>query len=306
MSKPHFNVYGIGQCALDFLGKINDYPPVDAKCEFTDLAVQDGGPVATALVALQRWGYSCAFSGITGDDIYGSQIRESLSSEGVNISGLKLRKNSGSQVAFAMANPKTGERNIFWRRATGTDLLVNEIDADLLKQCSLYHTDGFFAEASTAACKIARNHGILNCVDAGSMRPGMLDLAENCNFFIASEPFAKSFAPDCSPQETCYKLAELGADVVAVTLGDQGYVAVADGELIQGQAYKMDTIDTTGCGDLFHAGFIYGILKKWPVSECLDFGAWAAAMVSRYLGGRKGIPTLAEIEKYRNELKRTS
>jgi len=302
MNKSTFDVYGIGQCALDFLGIIESFPARNSKCEFTDLVVQGGGPVATALVALQRWGYNCAFSGIIGADEYGKQILDSISSEGVDISNVKVRENAGSQVAFAMAEPVTGNRTIFWRRPTGPGLTPEEIDTELLKNIRLFHTDGIFPEASVAACIKARESGVLVSIDAGSMRPGMLDLAKNCNYFIASETFAGTFAPKSSPRDTCFKLAEMGPEVVAVTLGDQGYIALANGNLIHGQAYKMSTIDTTACGDLFHAGFVYGILQDWPVRECLDFASWAAAMVSRFLGGRKGIPDLSEIKNYRKKL----
>ncbi len=299
MNKSAIDVYGIGQCALDYLGIIESFPAPDSKCEFTNLVVQGGGPVATALVALQRWGYNCAFSGIIGADDYGKQILDSISSEGVDISNVKVREHAGSQVAFAMAEPATGNRTIFWRRPTGPDLTIDEIDTGLLKNSRLFHTDGIFPEASVTACIKARESGVLVSVDAGSMRPGMLDLAKNSNFFIASETFAGAFAPKSSPREICFRLAEMGPEVVAVTLGDQGYIALANGDLIQGQAYKMSTIDTTACGDLFHAGFIYGILQKWPARACLDFASWAAAMVSRFLGGRKGIPDLTEIKNYR-------
>ena len=299
MNKSAIDVYGIGQCALDYLGIIESFPAPDSKCEFTNLVVEGGGPVATALVALQRWGYNCAFSGIIGADDFGKQILDSISSEGVDTSNVKVRENAGSQVAFAMADPATGTRTIFWRRPTGPDLTTEEIDTELLKNIRLFHTDGIFPGASIAACTKARESGVLVSIDAGSIRPGMLDLAENCNYFIASETFARAFAPKSSPRETCFRLAEMGPEVVAVTLGDQGYVALAHGELIHGKAYKVATIDTTACGDIFHAGFVYGILQDWPVRECLDFASWAAAMVSRFLGGRKGIPDLTEIKDYR-------
>ena len=305
MENSNINIYGIGQCAWDFLGKIDTFPPANSKCEFTDLVVQGGGPIATALVALQRWGYICAFSGVTGDDEYGHQIIHSISSEGVDITGVKIRKNAGSQVAFSMAEPETGNRTIFWRRPTGSDLSPDEIETTLFKKIKLLHTDGIFSHASLSAASLARKHKVPVSVDAGSLRPGMLELAQISNFFIASETFAKQYAPENSPDDTCRKLAELGPEVVAVTVGERGYVAIADGNLIKGKAYKSDTIDTTGCGDLFHAGFIYGILQKWPVRQCLDFGAWAAAMVSRSLGGRDSIPDHSAIKQYKIEHKIT-
>lgn len=71
-------VYGLGQCSLDYIGKIKSYPPADSKCEFTGLVIQGGGPVATALAALSRWGITCALAGVVGDDPFGHQIRAGL------------------------------------------------------------------------------------------------------------------------------------------------------------------------------------------------------------------------------------
>jgi ribokinase len=304
MQNPAIDIYGIGQCALDYLGIIDNYPPANSKCEFHNLIVQGGGPVATALVALQRWGFTTAFSGVLGDDEYGRQILNSISGEGVDISNVKVRRNTGSQVAFSMAEPTSGERTIFWRRPTGAYLTENEIDYDLIQNCRLVHTDGFFPEAALAAAKHAKSSGIPVCIDAGSLRPGMLELARHCNYFITGEPFARSFAEDAKPEDVCYKLKALGPDVVAVTLGDKGYVALFENRLVHGSAYHVDTIDTTGCGDIFHAGFIYGILHEWPFAACFDFAAWAAAQVSRHLGGRTGIPDKAGIVNYKKNIKK--
>ena len=67
-------------------------------------------------------------------------------------------------------------------------------------------------------------------------------------------------------------------------------MALVEGRLIERPAYKVEAVDTTGCGDVFHAGFIYGLLQGWKIEKSLDFAAWAAAMVSLKLGGRAGIP----------------
>jgi sugar/nucleoside kinase (ribokinase family) len=58
----------------------------------------------------------------------------------------------------------------------------------------------------------------------------------------------------------------------------------------------MDTLDTTGCGDVFHAGITYGVLGGWDLKRSLDFAAWAAALVSTKLGGREGIPAAKDYE----------
>jgi len=85
--------------------------------------------------------------------------------------------------------------------------------------------------------------------------------------------------------------------VVGVTLGEAGYVAMAGKKWIEKKAYKVHAVDTTGCGDVFHAGVIYGLVHGWNAEKSLDLGAWAAAQVSLQLGGRSGIPKLEALQK---------
>lgn len=292
MEKRNFKVSGLGQCCLDYIGKIASYPPPDTKCEFSDMVIQGGGPVATALVALSRWGVSCAFAGVLGDDQFGAMIKLSLDDEGIDTGGILVRKGFDSQFAFIAAEPGVGNRTIFWRRPTGPALSPDEIDYRMIRNARVFHTDGIFTEASLAACKAAKEAGVQVVVDAGSLREGMLELARLSDYFLASATFAEALVGEDKPMNACIKLAELGPRVVGVTLGPKGYVFLDRGRMIRRPAYPVAAVDTTGCGDVFHAGFIYGLIEKWNVDKCFDFAAWAGAMVSLKLGGRTGIPTL--------------
>jgi ribokinase len=283
-------VYGLGQCCIDYLGRIETFPPPDSKCEFTDLVVQGGGPVATALVPLARWGMSCALAGVVGDDRFGTLIRQSLEQEGIGTEGLLTRESGESQFSFVVADPGLGRRTLFWRRPTGSPPTAEEVDHDLLRRAEVFHTDGLFPEASLATAKTAKDAGVPVVVDAGSVREGRLELARLSDHFIAGEPFARSFAGDADPLEVCRRVAELGPSVVGVTLGARGYVALAEGVEIERPAYQVEAVDTTGCGDIFHAGYTYGLLSGWSVDKRLDFGAWAASRVALKLGGRTAIP----------------
>lgn len=295
MAEPHPQVYGLGQCCLDYIARIDSYPLPDEKCEFFEMAVEGGGPVANALVALSRWGVSCAFAGVVGDDLFGGMIRTSLAEEGIDTSGVLVREGFDSQFAFIVAEPGIGRRTIFWRRPTGPPPVVDEIDYNTIRRAKVLHADELFTDATVAACKAARDAGVQVVVDAGSLRDGMLQVARLSDYYLASEPFAMALTGDDRPLDACRKLAEVGPRVVCVTLGRKGYVALAGGRVIERPAYNVEAIDTTGCGDIFHAGVTYGVVRGWAVEKCLDFGAWAAAMVSRRLGGRAGIPTAREI-----------
>jgi sulfofructose kinase len=297
MRERIFEVYGLGQCPLDYLGEIDAYPPSDTKCEFTGLVIEGGGPTATSLVALSRWGVSTAFAGIVGDDDFGAVIRQLLEKEQVDTSGVLVRKGSDSQFAFIVAEPGMGTRTIFWRRPTGPPLGPDELDYDIIKSAKVVHTDCLYLDASLAACKAARQAGGRVVADAGTLREGTIDLARHSDYFVVSQTFARAFVGHDNPLEACRKLAEFGPGVTGVTLGAEGYVALVHGRVIARPAYAVEAMDTTGCGDAFHAGITYGVIQGWDAEKSLDFGAWAAAMVSRKLGGRAGIPTFKEVKE---------
>jgi sulfofructose kinase len=304
MPKKTFEVFGLGQCCLDYLAPVEAYPPSDSKCELSKILIQGGGPTATALVALSRWGVNCAFAGVVGDDSFGSMIRTSLAEEGVDVGGLIERKSAESQFAFIVAEPGVGHRTVFWRRPTGEPPQPDEIDFEVLRSASVFYTDGLLIEAALSSAREAKAAGVPVVVDPGSLREGMIDLARTSDYFVASEKFARELLgvhptgkqplDDAAVEEACRKIADLGPAVAGVTLGPKGYVALDRGKLIRRPAYQVAAVDTTGCGDVFHAGLAFGVVRGWSTEKSLDCGAWAAAMVSRELGGRLGIPRMPE------------
>lgn len=290
-----YDVFGLGQCSLDYVGTFDVYPAADSKQEFHGMIIQGGGPVATALVALSRWGLRCCFTGVIGDDGFGNAIRSSLEEEEVDVGGLLVRKGESSQFAFIIAEPATGRRTILWRRPTGGALEPDEVDSERLTRSKILHTDGLFIEAALHAAAVARRAGLRVVVDAGTLREGMLELASFADAFIASETFARALAGDDDPLEICRRLAALGPSLTGVTLGPAGYVALHGERIIQKPAHRVTVLDTTGCGDVFHAGVTYGLLRGWDPGKSLDLANWAAAAVSTRPGGRTGIPSLSEL-----------
>ncbi len=287
-------VFGLGQCCIDYIGIADRYPDADAKCELLEMVEEGGGPVANAMVALARWGTRCFFTGVVGDDDFGCKILESLDREGIGTRGFLVRSGSASQFAFILAVPKTGSRTVFWRRPTGAPPKPEEIDFATLRQSKILYTDGLFTEASLAACRAAREAGVKVVVDGGTLREDSLDIARLSDCFIVSQSFAQDLIGEDRPLDACRRLAEFGPSVVGVTLGAKGSVVLHRGRIIEQPAFKVEGVDTTGCGDIFHAGYTYGLLRDWGVEQCLRFASWAAAEVSMKIGGRAGIPRLED------------
>ncbi len=281
-----YEVFALGQCVLDRLGVIPRDPGWDNKQEIAELTEQCGGPAATATVALARWGRKAAFAGVVGDDAAGRAIAADLEKEGV-MPLLLERAASESQFAFVAIEQGTGRRKIYWRRATGAAPGADELD---WPRARVFLTDGLYRAPSIAAAARAD----LVVVDAGTLRDGTEAMIPHADVFVASQSFAEAFASDGQPTTALRRLRELGVAVAGVTLGEHGYLASFGETWLERPAHAVDAIDTTGCGDLFHAALVEGALASWPWERTFDFAAWVGAQGATAVGGRAGIPDRAD------------
>lgn len=292
-------VTGIGQCSLDYLALVDSYPDADTKKEILEWHEQGGGPVATALVALSRLGVKCSFHGVAGDDDAGDKIRRSLVEEGVDVSGLVTRRASSSQVAFIAVEKETGRRTIFWKRPAGGPLRREELGAGFLEGSGMLLLDGLMPEVSLYAAEQAQKHSVPVMLDAGRMRPGMIELARLSDYVVGSEEFARDLGLEPTRETLFREREKLGVKVLTITLGRRGSVTVASqGEYFDTPAFKIGAVDTTGAGDVFHGGYIYGLLRGWDLGETLTFASALAALKCTKVGGRAGIPKLDEVMKF--------
>jgi sulfofructose kinase len=288
-------VAGIGQCCLDHLTVIDIYPGVDTKNEVFKWIEQAGGPVATALAALSRLGISCKFYGITGDDYAGEKIKHSLIYEGINVSRLIKRENSVSQLAFIVIEKGTAKRTIFWKRPSGVPLRKEEIGNNFLKGINFILLDGLMKDVSLYAAKKAKSLNIPVMLDAGKVRPGMLKIARLSDYVVASEEFVKELGWDINAKVLHKEKEKLGVKVITVTLGERGSITVAEDQMFQIPAFKVKAVDTTGAGDVFHGGYIYGLLQGWNLKDTVIFASALAAIKCKKIGARAGIPRLNEV-----------
>jgi len=125
--------------------------------------------------------------------------------------------------------------------------------------------------------------------------PRSEELISKVDFLITSANFPPDFTGIADPIESLLALRDYCDGFLAVTLGAQGAMAVVGNECIRFPAFKVHAVDTTGAGDIFHGGFIYGLLQNWPLERIISFANAAAGLNCTHLGARSGIPPLAEI-----------
>lgn len=300
-------VVGIGQCSLDHLFVIDSFPEPDTKKEVLEWTIAGGGPVATALASLSRLGIACSFHGIIGDDEGGRKIADSLISENIDISGLLVRPGACSQTAFIAVEQGSGKRTIFWKRPSAGPLLPGELQEGFLDSADLILVDGLMTEVSLHAAQAAKKRNIPVMLDAGKLREGMPELAQICDYVVCSAEFAGEFTrsdPSSDPEGAVLAMKPFGAKAVTITLGDQGSITLCENAVFRTPAFRVNTVDTTGAGDVFHGGYIYGLLQKWPIREVVRFASAFAALKCRALGGRAGIAKLEEVHSLLKEERR--
>ncbi|NIQ93709.1 MAG: sugar kinase, partial [Desulfuromonadales bacterium] len=141
--------------------------------------------------------------------------------------------------------------------------------------------------------------GVTTVLDGGTLRPGAERLLPYIDHPVVSERFALALAEGDGVETALERLLALGGRAATVTRGALGSVTLTDkGERIDQPAFDVDPTDTTGCGDVFHGGYIYGLLQDWPLPRTLRFAAACAALKTREIGGRAAIPRRDEVERF--------
>src|SRR4030042_6223504 len=285
-----FDVVGMGLNAVDFLCLLPEFPASNSKMEIRRFEKSGGGQVATAMVALSRWGVKTKYIGKVGDDELGGFSLNSLRQEGVEVSSVITEPNATNQFATIIVEGASGERTILWNRDKRLMYREGELRKEEICSGKLLHLDGHDIHAALQCARWAKEEGIPTIVDLDKGEPLTSELIKKIDFVITSSRFPTLFQGISDQKKAFFELQNHTHGFLCTTLGREGAVALMKGGIFRIAGFKINTVDTTGAGDVFHAGFIYGLLQNWEVREILRFANAVAALKCRDIGGRRGIP----------------
>jgi sulfofructose kinase len=288
---------GIGLNATDTLIRVPHFPAFDSKVQVLASAILPGGQAASAAVACRRWGLRSRYIGKIGDDAAGRMQRQELAREGVEAYLIEV-PSCASQLAFIVVDQSSGERTILWQRDARLDLQPDELPMPWITSARLIHVDGHPCAPAAAAAHWARASGAMVTADLDSVYPGVEALLQCVDFLISSRDFPARLTGAENLFDSLPEIARrFGCKVAGATLGREGVLAWDGNEFHYSPAFRVDTVDTTGAGDIFHAGFAYALLHDFLLPRALEFSCAAAALNCTALGARGGIRPLAEIEQ---------
>jgi sulfofructose kinase len=292
-----FDVVGLGLNSIDHLCVVTRHPRLDSKQQLVTYDVQPGGQVPTALVALQRWGLRTAYAGGFGDDPGGVLSRAALGAEGVDISATVVRPHVRQQVSVILVDETSGERSVLWEHLPELVLRGDEVSLEVAAAGRALLLDAVDLRAAIVAARHAKAHDVLTVLDTDTPAPGIDELLRLTDVLIVGAEFPGRLTGLSDLRAALRAAAQHGPWFVGVTLGPGGALALVHGEFHYVPAFHVVAVDSTGAGDIFHAGSIYGLLHGWSALDTLRFAAAAAALKCEQLGGRPGIPTLERAKR---------
>ena len=289
----------MGLCALDFLNVLPHYPASNEKTNVVESRIQGGGPVPTAVFALAAYGWNTAFVGGVGDDWGGEMIIQGLQEGGVDVSRVIRNPDSRTAHAFIWVDTRNGDRAVALDRTQLRDLTADDVPLEWIKDSRILLCDGRETEANIAALEAARSSGTVTVFDASSRRERMDEILALIDYPVVSKDFLPEVFGISDPIQGLDRLLEYGGKAAVVTVGEDGcWWKTSGGDMGKESGYVVQVVDTTGAGDLFHGGFIHGLLSGWTPDRCCRFGCAAAAMKCRTLGGQPGVVEAEEVLKW--------
>jgi sulfofructose kinase len=304
-----FDAVGFGLNAVDHLIVVPEYPAFDTKTRLLEHKQSAGGQTASAIVALQRLGLKTAYAGRFGSDAEGHFGFASIRDEGIDVEFAEIIEGAHTQIAFVIIDAPSGERTILWDRDDRVGYRPAEAPLALATRGRVLHLDAHDPPACVVMAKAARATGTIVSSDFDSIYEGLPEVLPLVDILITSKDFPHRLTGISDERASLVELkARTGCKIVGLTRGERGAIVYCDGQFIESTAFAVPggCRDTTGAGDAFRGGFLYGLLRDEEIETSLRFANAVAALKCRSLGARTSLPTASELSEFLNEAEETS
>ncbi|WP_079528744.1 sugar kinase [Halobacillus hunanensis] len=273
-----------------------------------------GGAEFNFAIGCARLGLSTGWISRLGNDEFGKFIRNFARGEGVDVSRVQLLDDYSTSLNFKEIRADGSGRTFYYRDRSPTEALSEAtLDEEPLRHCKLFHVTGVFAAIDPdknipllkRAITIAKDHGAAISLDPNirlklwsqkQAKMGLTELLPYVDVLLIGEEEADLLFDTHDPDELVQTCKPYGISTVAIKKGEKGATAYQQGEMIQVEAVSpKKVVDTVGAGDGFDAGFVYGLLKGWPLERTVQFANIIGSMVVSVYGDNEGLPELEDV-----------
>lgn len=293
-----FDAVGFGTNAVDYLVTVPEYPKFDSKIRLTDYVQAAGGEIATTMSGISRLGLRTAYIGRFGDDREGTFGLDSLRAEGIDVSQAEIVEGCKTQIAFIIIDARNGERTVIWDRDEKLGYRPDEVPSGFVSRGRILHVTPHDSAACVVLAQEAKTAGTIVSMDIDNTFDGVENLFPLADVVITSAEFPERLLGIADAETALVEMrSRYGWTVAGITLGESGSLLYCDGSFIRSEGFPVPggCKDTTGAGDSFRAGLLYGLLKGEDVETAARIANAVAALKCREVGARTALPTEAEL-----------
>ncbi len=298
-----FDVIGFGALNVDKLFKVNKIAGREEESFVTEYHESCGGSAANTVVGLARLGMNTGFVGKVANDHEGQLLLENFGKENVDAKGVIVAKSGKSGMVMGFVDKK-GERALYVAPGVNDTMEQKEVDINYVGQTRFLHLTSFVGKKSFESqkeivkqlpshTKVSLDPGVLYAEKGSSeLRP----LTQRAFVIFPNEIELKLLTGE-EYEDGAKSFLDEGVKIVAVKLGEKGCYITNGKESHLIKSFTVNALDTTGAGDAWNAGFLYGLLKNKSLKECGRLGNFAASKCILKLGARTGLPRLADLQR---------
>ena len=284
----------IGHASYDISMPVDGFPIENTKYRLREKIECPGGPALTAALLLGSWDVDVYFSGIIGNDLYGTLILEELKRRNVNTKFVVKASNLETTKSFILINKQNASRTLFnvLPKVTLEKPIAYDFEPDIILM------DG--EHFSLAKNAIQKYPNAIKIIDAGKVTEETISLCAVCDYIICSKEFAELATKeriDYNEPDTLNKLESMFKGIIIVTQEEKGCLYKVEDKIKMMSGLKVFAKDTTGAGDIFHGAFTYGLSKQLPIEKCLKIANIAAGISVKTIGSSNSIPEVEEVYK---------
>ena len=265
-------------------------------------SIAAGGSAANTINGIANIGVSCSFIGKINNDKFGDYYRDDMIKSGIEPILLKGNAQTGRATVFIS---KDSERTFGTYLGAAIEMVPEELTPEMFDGFSFFHIEGYLVQNHALirrAMQLAHEKGVKISLDMASYnvvesnREFLKEMIEKyVDIIFANEEEAKAFTGK-TPEESLHEFASI-VDIAVVKLGSAGSLIKRGNEVVNVGVIKVNCVDTTGAGDLYAAGFLYGLAKNLPLKKCGEIGAILSGKVIEFIGPKMDEKTWKNIHE---------
>lgn len=296
----------LGTIVFDiFIPDVKKYPRSGQAIEIESFPIFTGGCGSNTAIVLSKLGVKVSLIGAVGEDLFGKYIIDYLNECKVNVEMVKISKSESTSTSILLINLKK-ERSYFHSVGANKDINVGENELNVIKRSKIFHIGGVNLLSSidgkpmAEILKKVKSDNIITSIDLAwdTRNRWMKNLKYSLPFIdilMGNKDEILNLIGEKSLKKSIKKLHQSGVKVVAVKLGEKGSIVSKDFLIEEIPPFKVNSLDTTGAGDAFAGGFLYGILSGKSLYESALIGNYFGAIVTQDFGSTSALQKINQI-----------